>query len=345
MPLSVNHHPVFRLPDNSDDPRNPRCPKRLQFIRQLCLDALPKRYGFNAESTTTAEQQSIIERLEHELEIIRRRDWLNYFLIVWDIVRFARERGIPVGPGRGVSGSSIVSHLLGITSIAPLRHGLDFDCYAGASAREFWFADGLDFSAQRRNDILDYIRNKYGAERACLISTYNRHHGKTALCEAAAKMKIENDDIKGLAFFSESMKEACRKVGIDCFNDIAAVAAMYQPGLMDLIDIYAKRKKGLEKVEYLSPSLKPVLEETYGLPLYKEQVVKVKKIVGNPIAPGFEPERSHPFKAHILSSALLTCQTAHLKAHHPDEFMTATLNHHPHWNEVLHHPSARYFES
>ncbi len=122
------------------------------YLRRLCEDALPQRYPDGGAA--------VRERLEHELGIITRAGLANYFLIVWDIVRFAREQGI-LCQGRGSAANSLVAYLLGITPVDPLAHHLVFERFLSDERRIAPDID-IDFQADRREEVIQYVYQNYG---------------------------------------------------------------------------------------------------------------------------------------------------------------------------------------
>ena len=119
------------------------------------------------------------ERLSHELEVIQEMGLADYFLIVADIVRFAKQQGIPVGPGRGSAASSVVAYCLGITSVDPMEYGLVFERFLNRARHTLPDID-LDFCYVRRGEVLDYVQRRFGREHVALIGTYGTFGEKTA---------------------------------------------------------------------------------------------------------------------------------------------------------------------
>lgn len=146
------------------------------MLKKLCDSGLSRRY-----SNITNEIKS---RLSHELEIINKMDYASYFLIVWDFIRLAREKGIPVGPGRGSAAGSLVSYLLGITNIDPLAYGLVFERFLNPSRITLPDID-IDFCDRRRDEVIDYVRNKYGRDNVAQIITFGTLGAKAVIRDAA----------------------------------------------------------------------------------------------------------------------------------------------------------------
>jgi DNA polymerase-3 subunit alpha len=148
---------------------------RERYLRELCREGLRKRYGERA--VTDAE---LIKRLEHEIEILEKTGFVSYFLIVWDFIHFAKQRGIPVGPGRGSSAGSIVAYVLEITDIDPLQYGLLFERFLNPDRVSPPDID-IDFCEARRGEVLEYVRQKYGERRVSQIITFGKLKAKSVV--------------------------------------------------------------------------------------------------------------------------------------------------------------------
>jgi DNA polymerase-3 subunit alpha len=182
-----NHYPVYRLPDNSDDAKNRHCPVRKHYLRSICVQNLSGRYGFQEGQSAKPEHRSIIERMDYELDVIDRMGFISYFLVVWDFIHWAKQHGIPVGPGRGSGAGSIVAYLTGITDIDPLRYNLLFERFLNpdrVSPPDF----DIDLCERRRSEVIEYVRNKYGSERVCQIITFGTLKTKAVLKDVARVM-------------------------------------------------------------------------------------------------------------------------------------------------------------
>ena len=128
------------------------------YIRKLIDEGVKKKYG--------KETPEIRERIESELAVIQKQGFIEYFLIVWDYINAARNMGISVGPGRGSGAGSIVAYLIGITNIDPLKYDLYFERFLNperVSAPDF----DVDFEDSRRQEVIEYVRRKYGYDRVC----------------------------------------------------------------------------------------------------------------------------------------------------------------------------------
>jgi DNA polymerase-3 subunit alpha len=401
--------PEFKVPENStvDDYFEKICRQGFERIRTTLKG---KKYGIDVYE----------ERLNYEVEKIREMGFPGYFLIVWDIIRFSRENGIRVGPGRGSVVGSLVSYVMGITSIDPLEYDLIFERFLNPDRISLPDID-IDFDGDRRDEVIAYIRNKYGEDSTAQIVTFGKMKAKLAIRDIGrvleiplndvnklAKMipegpkvelkgeidsnpelqkelkhvpetkklidfalKLENnirhtsmhaagvviapkkltefmplyktkDDIvtqfekdeveeigllkmdilglKTLTIVENVLKEVKKVEGIDIdldniplddektfkvfqegdtdgifqfessgmrdylkrsrpdkITDLIALNALYRPGPLNsgMAENYVKRKLGKQEVKYLFPQLKDILEDTYGIILYQEQVMRI----------------------------------------------------------------------
>lgn len=134
-----------------------------EYLNKLCYEGLERRYP--------GDDPKIRERLEYELSVIKRMGYVDYFLIVWDFIKYARDHGISVGPGRGSAAGSIVSYCLGITSIDPLRYQLLFERFLNPERVSMPDID-VDFCYERRQEVIDYVTRKYGKDCVAQIVTF-----------------------------------------------------------------------------------------------------------------------------------------------------------------------------
>ncbi len=134
-----------------------------EYLQKLCYEGLEKRYGEPTEE--------LKDRLAYELDTIRNMGYVDYFLIVWDFIKYARDHGIAVGPGRGSAAGSIVSYCLGITTIDPIRYQLLFERFLNPERVSMPDID-VDFCFERRQEVIDYVVRKYGKDRVVQIVTF-----------------------------------------------------------------------------------------------------------------------------------------------------------------------------
>jgi len=134
------------------------------YLRELCQEGLKKRYG-------TSPRKEVIERMEYELSVIEQTGFASYFLIVQDFVNWAKQRRIVVGPGRGSAAGSLVAYLLGITNVDPLKYNLLFERFLNKERVSMPDID-IDFTDRRRDEVIEYIAQKYGRNRVAQIITF-----------------------------------------------------------------------------------------------------------------------------------------------------------------------------
>jgi DNA polymerase-3 subunit alpha len=385
-----------------------------EYLAKLAREGLARRYSSITPQMT--------ERLEHELAVINKMGYAGYFLIVQDFINAARRMGVRVGPGRGSAAGSLVSYAIGITDVDPLHYGLLFERFLNPDRISMPDID-VDFADDQRDRVIDYVRNKYGAESVAQIITFNTLSSRavlkdvgrvlgiplstidsitkqipvvlgkvTPLAEAletipdlkwvkesqdekirllieTAKVlegmnrnvsthaagvviapgnisdyvpmyktpqtdlmtqynmkdledagllkmdflglrtltvidhalelikrnhgididldRLPPDDPKTLELFSKGqtvavfqfessgMQDYLRKLKPTSLHDLVAMNALYRPGPMQMIDEFIARKHGQQKIEYIHPKLEPILQETYGIIVYQEQVMKI----------------------------------------------------------------------
>ncbi|WP_407269036.1 DNA polymerase III subunit alpha [Radiobacillus sp. PE A8.2] len=381
------------------------------FLERLCFERLPAVYDPVTEAVT--------ERLSYELKVIQSMQFSDYFLIVWDFIRFAKQEKIIVGPGRGSAAGSLVAYLLGITDVDPIRYQLLFERFLNPERMTMPDID-IDFSDHRRDEVLAYVRQKYGQDHVAQIITFGTFAARSLLRELIKVMDIDQQDaafllkeipvqsqlsivesvkqsdaltsyvkksqqlqllfkiaakLEGLprhisthaagviisdrplvehvpltasstdmnltqypmndleavgllkmdflglrnltlleriwaaisskqltkdywnsipfddhATFSllqrgqtngifqlesQGMQKVLTQLKPTTFEDIVAVNALYRPGPMEYIPVYIKRKHKEEQVSYPHQDLQPILEKTYGVLVYQEQIMQI----------------------------------------------------------------------
>jgi len=197
--------PIFETPDGKTP---------VAYLREIVLERLPARY----ENPSPA----VHERLEHELGVIEKMGFANYFLIVQDFVIWAKEHGIVVGPGRGSAAGSLVSYVLGVTDIDPLAYDLLFERFLNPGRNEMPDID-LDFTDTRRDEVIAYVREKYGDDKVAQIITFGTMMARAAirdtgralgfpygLCDSVAKLIPFNATIKKALDEVSDLKERYR---------------------------------------------------------------------------------------------------------------------------------------
>lgn len=184
-----------RLVLDLGEPIFPRAPlpegvRGADHLARQCLDGLARRYP-------AAERARARRRLERELAIVARMGFTDYFLLVAEIVRFARERGIPT-VGRGSGAGSIVSYALGITNVDPIRHGLYFERFLHPRRRDCPDLD-IDLCWKRRDEVIAHVYDTYGADRVAMISTHATLGARSAFRETAKALGVPNPRVNALA--------------------------------------------------------------------------------------------------------------------------------------------------
>ncbi len=406
--LGKNKFPDYTVPEGET---------RDGYLRRLCEEGLERRFG------ARAKEPELRQRLDYELGVLAKTGFTSYFLIVWDFIDYAKRNGIPVGPGRGSAAGSLIAYVLGITDIDPLRYGLFFERFLNPERVSPPDID-VDFCYNRRPEVIDYVRKKYGERSVAQIITFGTLGAKMAIrdvgrvmglsygeADRLAKMipfdpkmtlekaftdspdfkraydeeevtrqlidsaktlegisrqagvhaagvvisdhdltdyvpltKDDHDGIvtqysmdplgelgllkmdflglKTLTVIEDALKlieqttgkkmrpadiplddpaayelmskaqnvglfqvesggmcGACRQIQPRCVEDIIAIGALFRPGPMEFIPLYAERKSGQKQVEYDHSLLEPILKETYGIMVYQEQVMQAAQIL------------------------------------------------------------------
>lgn len=158
-----------------------------KYLRNLCKEGLKKRFGESVPKI-------YIERLKYELSVIEKMGFCNYFLVVQDYVKFAKENGILVGPGRGSAAGSLVSYVLNITDIDPIRYNLLFERFLNPERITMPDID-IDFLDSRRDEVINYCIEKYGIKNACGIITFGTLASKQAIRDVFRTLDIDSDII------------------------------------------------------------------------------------------------------------------------------------------------------
>ena len=164
------------------------------YLRLLCWDGLEARYGVRRAATDTA----LRERLEYELGVIESMGFPSYFLIVWDFIKFARDRGIPVGPGRGSAVGSLVSYVLRITGLDPIKFDLIFERFLNPDRISMPDID-TDFCVERRDEVIKYVTEKYGSDRVAQIVTFGTMAARAAVRDAGRALAVPLGDVDRVA--------------------------------------------------------------------------------------------------------------------------------------------------
>lgn len=180
--FGVTKLPFYTAPDGRDND---------EYFTSLCWDGLKKRYGASPD-------HAIVERLEYELGVIRKMGYVDYFLIVSDFVNYARSHDIPVGPGRGSGAGSIAAYCIGITGIDPIRYNLLFERFLNPERVSMPDFD-IDFCYEKRQQVIDYVVDKYGADHVAQIVTFGTMAARGALRDVGRALAIPYQTVDAVA--------------------------------------------------------------------------------------------------------------------------------------------------
>lgn len=188
--FKTNRYPAYQPPDGKT---------RAEHMREIADAGIQRRFGFDPHTKTpTPEQKTILDRLHLELAVMEKTRFLSYFLIVWDFIRHAKSKGIPVGPGRGSAAGSLVAYAMGITNLDPLRYRLLFERFLNPERISPPDID-IDFCYNRRGEVIEYVREKYGKENVAQIMTFGTLGAKAVVRDVARVMGLSYGDADKLA--------------------------------------------------------------------------------------------------------------------------------------------------
>src|SRR5438093_2020365 len=198
------------------------------------LDAHLAQIRASASGLSAAQEQAYRERLEYELQVIEEMGFASYFLIVADFIGYAKAQGIPVGPGRGSAAGSLVAYALKITDVDPIRHQLLFERFLNPGRKSMPDID-VDFCVERRDEVIRYIKEKYGADRVAQIITFGTLKGKQAIKDVGRVLEFSYGDTDRLAKLYPAPKQG---------KDFPLEAALeMEPRLRELRERGEKEKK------------------------------------------------------------------------------------------------------
>ncbi len=180
-----------------------------EYLQKLCREGLVRRYPAEQEGFAREKQvfipgkgklplADLEKQLQYELDIIQQMGYVDYFLIVWDFIRFARENGIAVGPGRGSAAGSLVSYTLAITNIDPIRYSLIFERFLNPERVTMPDID-IDFCVDRRQEVIDYVSEKYGRDRVVQIVTFGTMAARGVIRDVGRVMDMPYAFVDGIA--------------------------------------------------------------------------------------------------------------------------------------------------
>ncbi len=188
--FKTKHLPNYPLPEGEEP---------FPMLKRLCTEGLIRKYG--------EARKDAVERLDYELTVIKNMGYVDYFLIVWDFIHYARENGIFVGPGRGSGAGSIVAYTLDITAVDPLKYQLLFERFLNPERVSMPDLD-IDFDYERRGEVIDYVVRKYGADHVAQIITFGTMAARLAIRDVGRVMDVgyqQTDTIAKMVPFELNM--------------------------------------------------------------------------------------------------------------------------------------------
>ena len=162
-----------------------------EYFRKLCNDGIKDRYGENPS-------KEVLDRLEYEVSIIEKMGYVDYYLIVWDFINYAKSQGISVGPGRGSGAGSIAAYAIGITDIDPIKYNLLFERFLNPERISMPDFD-IDFCYERRQEVIDYVASKYGADHVAQIITFGTMSARMVIRDVGRALDIPYAEVDSLA--------------------------------------------------------------------------------------------------------------------------------------------------
>jgi len=212
------HLPRFDIPEGYTE---------LSYLEKICHERLTWRYP--------NPDERVLQRLEYELDVLGKAGYAGYFLITQDFTSFARERGIPVGPGRGSAVGSIVAYILGITDLDPLPYDLLFERFLHLERVTMPDID-IDFCYERRDEVIEYVTNKYGHENVCQIATFGTLGARAVVRDVARALSIPLSEADRIA---KLVPEELNITLTDALEKSADLKALYNtdPRIRELLDI------------------------------------------------------------------------------------------------------------
>ncbi len=220
--------PHFDVPDGRD---------HFEYFKEKCYDGLYRNYGSNPEKKYT-------ERLDYELSVIKNMGYVDYFLIVADFINYAKQNDIPVGPGRGSGAGSIAAYCMGITGIDPMKYNLIFERFLNPERVSMPDID-VDFCYVRREEVIDYVIRKYGADHVAQIVTFGTMAARTAIRDVGRVLGLPYSTVDAVS------KQIPRELDITIDKALrknAELRKMYEsdPKIKELVDL-AKAVEGMPR--------------------------------------------------------------------------------------------------
>ncbi len=203
LEMGTLHFPTFECPDGMHEK---------EYLIQVAYDGIRRLYNIkDPANPKNADEQKVMDRFDMELGVIEKTGFVNYFLVVWDFVHFAYTKNIPVGPGRGSGGGSIMAYVMGITKIDPLRYELIFERFLNperVSPPDF----DIDFCQARREEVINYVKEKYGRDKVAKIITFGSMGAKTVIRDIGRALEIPFSECDRLSkMIPEELKMTLKK--------------------------------------------------------------------------------------------------------------------------------------
>jgi DNA polymerase-3 subunit alpha len=223
----VSKLPKFPLPEGVDP---------YEYLSETCYDGLIQRYAVfkdligkapnisevEAIALGDPDAKELVDRLEYELNVIKQMGYVDYFLIVWDFIRYANENGIPTGPGRGSAAGSIVAFTLGITKIDPIKYSLLFERFLNPERVSMPDIDS-DFSDDGRQAVIDYVVDKYGASNVSQIITFGTMSARACIRDVGRAMNYSYAEVDKIAKMIPTMLGITIDKALDINHELKAI--------------------------------------------------------------------------------------------------------------------------
>ncbi|MBL4931559.1 DNA polymerase III subunit alpha [Clostridium paridis] len=228
-----------------------------EYLRDVCFKGLIERYDefneygetYNYESLKEYSEgrpkaKELVDRLDYELQVINQMGYVDYFLIVWDFIRFSNEHGIPTGPGRGSAAGAIVAYTLGITKIDPIKYGLIFERFLNPERVSMPDIDS-DFCYERRQEVIDYVVEKYGEKNVSQIITFGTMAAKACIRDVGRAMNYSYAEVDKIAKMIPTMLGITIEKALDLNPELKALYESDER-VKNLIDV-SKDLEGLPR--------------------------------------------------------------------------------------------------
>ncbi len=236
------------------------------YFEQVCRDGFKKLESSFQNKSKTMEVYR--ERLEYEIQKIREMGFPGYFLIVWDIIRFAREQNIPVGPGRGSVVGSLVAYVMGITCLDPMDYDLIFERFLNPERISMPDID-MDFDGERRDEVIRYIREKYGEASTAQIVTFGRMKAKLAIRDIGRVLEIPLNDVNKIAKMIPEGPKVSLKAELAGNNDLVKEIQRVHRG-PELVDFALRLENNVRNTSMHAAGVVIAPKElTHFMPLYR----------------------------------------------------------------------------